>query len=83
MLYDGCLNMMKAAIEVCDYVSTVSPTYAKEITDPWFSHGLDRLLRANQHKLIGILNGIDTISYNPESDRALYANLDVYKRQSS
>lgn len=37
MLYDGCLNMMKAAIEVCDYVTTVSPTYAKEITDPWFA----------------------------------------------
>lgn len=74
MLYDGCLNMMKAAIEVCDYVTTVSPTYAKEITDPWFAHGLDRLLRANQHKLMGILNGIDTQSYNPGADPALYAN---------
>ncbi|MCI8649414.1 MAG: glycogen synthase GlgA [Anaerotruncus sp.] len=74
MMYDGCLNMMKAAIEVSDYVTTVSPTYAQEITDPWFSHGLDRLLRANQHKLTGILNGIDTDGYNPETDPALYEN---------
>lgn len=74
MLYDGCLNMMKAAIEVSDYVTTVSPTYAKEITDPWFAHGLDPLLKEKQHKLIGILNGIDTVSYNPEIDPALYEN---------
>ncbi len=74
MMYDGCLNMMKAAIEVSNYVSTVSPTYANEITDPWFSHGLDRLLRNHQGKLVGILNGIDTVSYNPESDPALYEN---------
>lgn len=73
MLYDGCLNMVKGAIEMCDAVSTVSPTYAQEITDPWFSHGLDRMLRANQHKLCGILNGIDVVSYNPETDPALYA----------
>ncbi len=74
MLYDGCLNMVKGAVEVCDYVTTVSPTYAREITDPWFAHGLDRLLKAHQHKLKGILNGIDTRSYNPETDPALYAN---------
>ena len=77
MMYDGCLNMMKAAIEVSDYVSTVSPTYAKEITDPWFSHGLDRLLRTHQGKLVGILNGIDTIGYNPQTDPALYENYDA------
>lgn len=74
MLYDGCLNMMKAAIEVSDYVTTVSPTYAREITDPWFAHGLDRLLKDHQHKLAGILNGIDTVSYNPEADPAIYEN---------
>lgn len=74
MLHDGCLNMVKAAIETSDYVSTVSPTYAKEITDPWFAHGLDPLLKANEHKLVGILNGIDTVSYNPEVDPALYEN---------
>ena len=44
MEYDRDINLMKAAIEVADKVTTVSPTYSKEILDPWFSHGLDRAL---------------------------------------
>ena len=39
--YDGCANFMKGAIECADRVSTVSPSYATEILDPWFSHGLE------------------------------------------
>ena len=42
--YDGCVNLMKGAIETADCVTTVSPTYAKEILDPWFSYGMDREL---------------------------------------
>ena len=56
--YDGCANFMKGAIETADKVTTVSPTYAQEILDPWFSHGLDGLLRQKQYKLCGILNGL-------------------------
>jgi starch synthase len=66
--YDGDLNIMKGAIEVSDKVTTVSPTYAKEILDPWYSHGLDRVLRTKQYKTCGFLNGIDTDLYNPETD---------------
>ena len=77
MMYEGCLNMIKASVELSDAVSTVSPTYAEELMDPWFSHGMDKVLRINQHKLTGILNGIDTASYNPESDPALYENFGV------
>lgn len=77
LLYEGCLNMTKAAIEMCDSVTTVSPSYAQEITDPWFSHGLDKMLRGQQHKLTGILNGIDTISYDPATDKALFKNYSV------
>ena len=65
---DGCVNLMKGGIEAADRVTTVSPTYAQEILDPWFSHGLDGILRAREWKLTGILNGIDTVSYNPETD---------------
>lgn len=65
---DGCVNLMKGAIEMADRVTTVSPTYAQEIMDPWFSHGLDTILRAREWKLSGILNGIDTDSYNPATD---------------
>lgn len=72
--HDGCVNIMKGAIETADRVTTVSPTYAEEILDPWFSHELDPILRARQWKLSGILNGIDTDGYNPETDPALYEN---------
>ncbi|MBQ9414814.1 MAG: glycogen synthase GlgA [Clostridia bacterium] len=71
---DNCINLMKGAIESAHRVSTVSPTYAEEILDPWFSHGLDSILRARQWKLSGILNGIDTDGYNPATDPNLYAN---------
>ena len=54
--YDGDINFMKGAIEVADKVTTVSPTYAKEILDPWFSHGLDRILVSKQYKTCGLLN---------------------------
>ncbi|MEG0305120.1 MAG: glycogen synthase GlgA [Oscillospiraceae bacterium] len=72
--YDGCLNFMKGAIECADKVTTVSPSYANEILDPWFSHGLDDFLRKKQYKLCGILNGIGTKEYNPETDTNIVAN---------
>ena len=43
--YDGCANFMKGAFETADKITTVSPTYAMEILDPWFSYCLDALLR--------------------------------------
>ena len=72
--FDGVVNYMKGAIETADRVSTVSPTYAAEILDPWYSHGLDGFLRKKQYKLCGILNGIDTTVYNPETDKNIVQN---------
>lgn len=72
--FGGTLNLMKGAIECADVVTTVSPTYAEEILDPWFSHRLDPILRERQYKLHGILNGIDTDIYNPETDKAITKN---------
>lgn len=66
--YDGCVNLMKGAFETAAKITTVSPTYAWEILDPWFSHGLDRALANKRYKLTGFLNGIDTVRYNPETD---------------
>ena len=63
--------MMKGAIETADKITTVSPSYAWEILDPWYSHGLDRALTNKQYKLTGFLNGIDEESYNPATDEAL------------
>lgn len=70
---DG-INFLKGAIECANRVTTVSPTYAEEILDPWYSCGLDGILRDKQSKLTGILNGIDTASYDPATDPDLYAN---------
>lgn len=72
--YDGDCNFMKGAIECADKVTTVSPSYANEILDPWYSHGLDTILRQRQWKLEGILNGIDTEVYDPETDKAIEKN---------
>lgn len=71
--YDGCINLLKGAIECANRVTTVSPTYATEILDPWFSHDLDSILRERTWKLSGILNGIDTVDYDPANDPDLYA----------
>ena len=72
--YENCCNFMKGAIEVSDKVTTVSPTYAQEILNPWFSHGLDPVLAPRQYKLTGFLNGIDQDVYNPETDPAIPAH---------
>ena len=72
--YDGDVNMMKGAIETADKVTTVSPSYAWEILDPWYSHGMDRILRTKQYKLSGILNGIDVNGYDPETDEIIEKN---------
>ena len=74
--YDGCANFMKGAFECADKITTVSPTYAWEILDPWYSHGLDPLLRQKQYKLCGILNGIDTEVNNPATDPNIAAHYD-------
>lgn len=72
--HDGCVNIMKGAVEASNKVTTVSPTYAKEIRDPWYAYGLDPILRAREWKLSGILNGIDTEDYNPATDPAIAAS---------
>ena len=73
MEQDGCINLMKAAIECADRVSTVSPRYAEEIRTAEYAHGLESILERNAHKLCGILNGIDYVYYNPAKDPAIAA----------
>lgn len=71
------VNFMKAGINFADGVNTVSPTYAQEIQTPAFGERLDGVLRANQGKLSGIMNGIDQQLYDPATDPALAANYDA------
>ncbi len=73
----GNMNCMKAGIAYSDVVTTVSPTYAKEILSPKFGCGLEGFLKVYHHKLHGILNGIDTILFDPSFDPALPNNYRV------
>ncbi|WP_409969063.1 glycogen synthase GlgA [Bengtsoniella intestinalis] len=73
MIMDGCVNLLKGAILTAGALNAVSPTYAKELMDPYFAHGLDSVLQKNAHKMRGILNGIDLVRYNPATDGLIAA----------
>ncbi|MDQ6967537.1 MAG: glycogen synthase GlgA [Mariprofundaceae bacterium] len=68
------INCMKAGIHMADTITTVSPTYAKEILTPEYGCALDGFLQHHSHKLTGIVNGIDMESLNPANDKNLPAN---------
>ena len=73
---NGAVNMMKAAIETADLVTTVSETYARELMYPYYACGLDSVIAQASWKLYGITNGIDVKLCNPATDSALPANYD-------
>ncbi|MDI9460545.1 MAG: glycogen synthase [Saccharofermentanales bacterium] len=77
ILKDGVPNFLKAGIIFSDRITTVSPTYADEILTDYFGEGLNGVLAAEKTKLTGILNGIDTVSYDPAADPVLSCNYDV------
>lgn len=72
--FGGNVNLVKAAIEMTDIVSTVSPTYAEELKSPYYACGLENIINRNAHKLHGILNGIDIEVYNPATDKYIFKN---------
>lgn len=72
--YYGKISFMKGGLVFADHLSTVSPTYAQEIQEPFFGEGLDGMIRARAHQLSGIMNGIDPQEYNPEDDMWLGAH---------
>jgi starch synthase len=73
----GRLSFLKGGIVYADAVTTVSPTYAREIQTPELGHGLDGLLRHRSGVLSGILNGIDTLAWNPATDRHIARRYDA------
>ena len=71
--YYGDVNLVKGAIYAADYITTVSPTYAKELQYAFYAHGLEGVIADNYHKFTGILNGIDMEHNNPANDPFLPA----------
>jgi starch synthase len=73
MEYHGDINLLKAAVVLADRVTTVSPNYAKELADPYFAYGMEHVIRAEEGKMSGIINGIDTDYFNSLKDDIPYA----------
>jgi len=70
----GRVNLMKGAVVLADGVSTVSPTYAREVSsDPSYGFGLEGVLRAKGRRFVGILNGADYNEWNPAIDDRIAA----------
>ncbi|PYE49895.1 glycogen synthase [Deinococcus yavapaiensis] len=79
--YHGDLNLMKAGLLYSDLVTTVSPTYAREITTPDMGEGLDGVLRERfaRGELVGILNGLDEERWDPRTDDQIAKSFKTYK----
>jgi starch synthase len=78
----GKVNVMKVGISYADFISTVSKTYAKEITTTEeYGYGLEGILRSRKDDVVGILNGIDMEAWNPSTDQlipATYSAFDLF-----
>lgn len=70
--YSGCINLMKGALTVSDYITTVSPNYKKELTYEYFAFGLAEIIKSIQSKFSGVINGIDYSCFSPETDEDIY-----------
>jgi len=73
----GGVSFLKAGLAYADRLTTVSPTYAREIQTPEFGEGLDGLLRLRTDALTGILNGVDPLVWDPAHDAALPQPYDI------
>lgn len=71
---DDVVNYMKGGIESANLVTTVSRTYATELKDPFFAYGLSGILNQREYKIRGVINGIDTMKYNPQKDPNIAQN---------
>ncbi len=77
--YFGGVGYLKGGLRLADAITTVSPTYAREIMTPEFGMALDGLLRARADVVHGILNGIDDTIWNPATDPALTQNYNAMR----
>ena len=71
---DGCVNLMKGAMLCADAVTTVSPTYARQLHLSAYAQGMESVVQSCGEKFSGILNGIDTAVFDPATDPVLPAH---------
>jgi starch synthase len=79
--YHGQLSFMKAGLKFADRLTTVSPNYAREIATHEFGCGLDGVIRGRGSAVVGILNGIDDVLWNPATDTAIATRYDAQELQ--
>ena len=72
----GCINLLKGAVTVSDYVSTVSPNYACELRHDFFAFGLAGVMNSISDKMTGIINGIDYSAFSPKGGEDIYKAFD-------
>ena len=72
--FDGCINLMKGAMVSSDFITTVSPNYAKELEYDYFAFGLSSIVKSSSHKMRGVINGIDYGYFSPEKGGDIYAS---------
>ena len=83
-LRDGRIGFLKTGLLLADRLSTVSPTYAREIQTPGYGFGLDGVLRTRAADLVGILNGVDYDVWDPRTDvhlAARYSAKSLYRKE--
>ncbi len=75
--FGGCINFMKSAIMEANAITTVSPTYKNEVLTDQYGYYLNNILGLRYFDFYGILNGIDVVKYNPETDKNIFKNYSV------
>ena len=81
LAFSGDVNLLKGALMVSDAITAVSPTYAQELRDPFYAHGMEGALNLNAWKLHGVLNGIDMQRYDPATDPQLENHYSVKRME--
>lgn len=76
--FEGYINFLKAGIVTANYLSTVSPTYAKETMTDYYGYGMQKLLKTRKSTYVGILNGISYKEFNPETDKLIAQNYNEF-----
>lgn len=74
MIMNGNVNLLKGGIVCADAVTADSETHAEELKHEYFAHGLESIMTRYAYKTSGVLNGLDTVRYDPDVDKLLYVN---------